>query len=52
LPTREHFRALPSLPADEVRRLRRDGRIEDDFSTRLRIRGVRFRDAVALPVIA
>jgi MoaA/NifB/PqqE/SkfB family radical SAM enzyme len=33
------LRALPSLPPDKIRQLRRDGMLENDFTSRLRIKG-------------
>ena len=38
-PPFSELRALPSLPADEIRKLRREGRLENDFTSRLRIKG-------------
>lgn len=33
------LRALPSLPPDKIRQLRREGRLEHDWTSRLRIKG-------------
>jgi hypothetical protein len=33
------LRSLPSLPVEEVRRLRREGRLENDFTSLLRVKG-------------
>jgi hypothetical protein len=33
------LRALPSLPPDKIRQLRREGLLENDFTSNVRIRG-------------
>ena len=33
------LRALPSFPPDRIRQLRRDGMLENDFTSRVRIKG-------------
>ncbi|HEY5074781.1 MAG TPA: hypothetical protein VII34_08805, partial [Pyrinomonadaceae bacterium] len=33
------LRALPSLPPDQIRRLRREGLLENDFTSNVRIKG-------------
>ena len=38
-PPFDELRALPSLPPDTIRQLRREGKLENDFTSRVRIKG-------------
>lgn len=38
-PPFDELRALPSLPPDRIRQLRREGMIDKDWTSRLRVKG-------------